>query len=72
MQPNIHYIPMKQDISDLKEKIEWARANDDKAQEIAKNAGALVAQWITPEIMYCYYVRALELYRYACDNVIES
>jgi len=63
LKPDKHYIPVKQDLSDLLEKIDWARKNDAVVQQIAKNAGALVAQWITPEIMYCYYVRAIELYR---------
>lgn len=30
MKPNVHYIPLKHDLSDVIEKLEWARANDDK------------------------------------------
>ena len=30
MKPNKHYIPVKHDLSDLIEKIKWAKANDDK------------------------------------------
>lgn len=32
-----HYIPVKHDLSNLLEIIDWLRANDDKAKEIAQN-----------------------------------
>lgn len=36
--PFENYVPVKYDLSDLIEKIEWLRHNDDKAKEIAINA----------------------------------
>jgi len=30
LQPFVHYVPFKHDLSDLREKIQWARDNDDK------------------------------------------
>jgi serine/threonine protein kinase len=33
-----HYIPVKEDLSDLIEKIQWCRDNDEKCEQIAKNA----------------------------------
>jgi len=36
--PFVHYIPIKYDLSDLKEKIEWVINNDSEAEQIAKNA----------------------------------
>jgi|GEM_PF-3936565 len=35
--PNYHYIELKDDFSDLEEKLQWLRENDDKAKEIAYN-----------------------------------
>jgi hypothetical protein len=32
--PNKHYIPIKNDLSDLIEKIQWAKENDDEVYEI--------------------------------------
>ena len=58
-----HFIPIEEDLSDLREKIEWARKNDEKARQIALNANALAAQWMNPEFMYCYYAKTIELYR---------
>lgn len=37
LEPWVHYVPIKSDFSDLLEKVEWLRNNDDKAKEIAKN-----------------------------------
>lgn len=39
-----HYIPLKKDLSDLMEKIEWMRANDSECQEISRRARALIAE----------------------------
>ena len=36
--PWVHYIPVKRDMSDLNEKIQWVLRNDGKANEISKNA----------------------------------
>lgn len=38
LQPNVHYIPLKADCSDLLDKIEWARTHDGEVQAIAQNA----------------------------------
>lgn len=35
---NVHYISIKYDLSDLNDKIKWIQENDDKAEQIAKNA----------------------------------
>jgi len=35
--PFTHYVPVKEDLSDLIEKIKWCRENDDKCEKIAKN-----------------------------------
>jgi hypothetical protein len=36
--PYKHYVPVKQDLSDLISQIKWCRENDDKCREIVKNA----------------------------------
>jgi len=36
--PYVHYIPIKKDLSDLNEKIEWAENHPEECREIAKNA----------------------------------
>ena len=38
MKPWVHYIPIKGDLSDLKEKFDWAENNQDKARAISEAA----------------------------------
>ncbi len=38
LQPYIHYVPIKSDLSDLFEQIAWCVENDDQCQTIAQNA----------------------------------
>jgi len=44
--PFEHYIPVKEDLSDLIEKINWLKQNDNKAKEIATNGYNLVKNYI--------------------------
>jgi hypothetical protein len=41
IRPFEHYVPVRSDMSDLLEKIEWVRSHDKEAQEIARNGQAL-------------------------------
>jgi hypothetical protein len=36
--PHVHYIPVKYDLSDLIEKLQWVKENDSEARKIAENA----------------------------------
>lgn len=38
LEPYVHYVPIKADLSDLIEQIEWCIANDDQCEKIAENA----------------------------------
>ena len=38
LEPFRHYIPVRGDLSDLTERVEWARQNDAQAKTIAENA----------------------------------
>lgn len=49
IKPWVHYIPVSQDLRDLREKFEWAEANPEEAQKIAER-GTEFARYIgTPE-----------------------
>jgi hypothetical protein len=58
IQPWIHYIPVKSDLSDLVEKIIWAKQNDSECQKIAKNGREFAVTHFMPEhiALYCYKV----------------
>lgn len=35
LEPYVHFVPFKRDLSDLMEKIQWAKDNDDKVKSCA-------------------------------------
>ncbi|GJQ70474.1 hypothetical protein Trydic_g22886 [Trypoxylus dichotomus] len=53
--PNIHYIPVKRDLSDLTEKIKWAIENDDVAQKISIEGQKFAVHNLLPRDIFCYY-----------------
>ena len=40
LEPYVHYLPVKADLSDLIQQLQWARDNDDQARTIAQNGPA--------------------------------
>ena len=61
--PGEHFIQIEKDASDVLEKIHWAKKNDKLAEKIAENGMELGNKMLTPQIMYCYYAKALFEYR---------
>jgi hypothetical protein len=54
LEPFVHYVPVKFDYTDLEEKVQWLRENDDKARQITRNAKALTQTWYSLKQMDCY------------------
>lgn len=54
LRPYYDHVPVKADLSDLQEKIEWCRANDDKCQEIAQNALRLYERYVARDGLLDY------------------
>ena len=46
LEPYKHYIPVKEDLSNLIEQIKWCRANDEKCQQIAQNAKTFFNEYL--------------------------
>ncbi|CCV02277.1 Putative tyrosine protein kinase [Invertebrate iridescent virus 30] len=38
LEPYVHYVPVKSDLSDLIEQVKWCQTNDNKCQQIAQNS----------------------------------
>lgn len=49
LRPFVDHVPVKADMSDLEEKIQWCRDNDEKCREIATNAKKLYDQYCAKE-----------------------
>ncbi|XP_065846739.1 protein O-glucosyltransferase 2-like isoform X2 [Oscarella lobularis] len=54
LEPWVHYIPLKSDLSDVIEKIEWARSHDEEARQIGRNGQQFVRDHLMPPDIYCY------------------
>ena len=70
LEPWVHYIPVKKDISDLVEQLEWAKRNDDKAREMAENAAQFVQDHLLPEQLYCYMYQLLKVCTYIGEFLV--
>lgn len=61
VKPYEHYVPFKKDLSDLKEKVEWLKANDNEAKRIATNGRIFANNNLLPSNIFCYYALLLRV-----------
>ncbi|KAI8612769.1 glycosyl transferase family 90-domain-containing protein [Chytriomyces sp. MP71] len=54
LRPWIHFVPVRVDLADLEERLEWLQANDGKARQISENARALMAKMNEMNQLKCY------------------
>ncbi|XP_043254089.1 protein O-glucosyltransferase 2-like [Colletes gigas] len=54
--PGKHYVPVKKDLSDLVEKIVWAKGHDKEASQIAKHARQFARDNLLARDVLCYHV----------------
>jgi hypothetical protein len=56
LKPWVHYVPVEKDLSDILEKIHWAKANDVEARGIARRAHKFALNNLMPRhiLLYCY------------------
>ena len=52
--PYVHYIPVKEDLSDLIEQIEWCRNNDKKCENIVYNAKCFYNNYLQKDSIFDY------------------
>ncbi|XP_068170259.1 protein O-glucosyltransferase 3 [Antennarius striatus] len=57
-----HYLPVRRNLSDLLEKIRWAKENDAEAQKMSRLGQMLARELLQPSRLYCYYYRVLHTY----------
>ncbi len=62
LQPGVHYVQLKDDFSDLEEKMDFYLANPAEALAIIRQANAYVEQFSRPEIEDAIALRVLEKY----------
>lgn len=55
LKPWEHYVPVRRDLSDLKERVLWAQEHDDEAYRIAQNARKFANENLLPQHIVCYH-----------------
>ncbi|MBN3298284.1 PGLT1 glucosyltransferase, partial [Amia calva] len=59
LKPWVHYIPVKQDLSDVRELLQFVKENDDIAQEVAKRGQKFILDNLQIEDVACYWEKLL-------------
>ncbi|XP_051982837.1 protein O-glucosyltransferase 1 [Xyrauchen texanus] len=59
LKPWVHYIPVKQDLSDLRELLQFVKEKDDVAKEIAMRGQTFILHHLRMEDVSCYWERLL-------------
>jgi hypothetical protein len=60
LKPGFHYMPVKHDLSDLKETIEWLVSNDTAAKKIAQNAMEFARTVLSSEFQHGYLLKEIK------------
>ena len=62
LKPWEHYVPIKADFSDLEEKVQWLRKNDDEAKNIVRRASVFARYHFSKEQIRRYLVQSMQTY----------
>eukprot|EP00933_Yihiella_yeosuensis_P044760 TRINITY_DN40022_c0_g1_i1.p1 TRINITY_DN40022_c0_g1~~TRINITY_DN40022_c0_g1_i1.p1 ORF type:complete len:391 (-),score=52.50 TRINITY_DN40022_c0_g1_i1:238-1410(-) len=62
LKPWIHYVPVKRDLSDLLQTVQYLRENDDVGEKIAQNAHDFAMKYLNPEQTGCYIADSFRLW----------
>lgn len=68
LEPFVHYVPLKYDLSDLPEKLEWLQQNDAEAENIMKRGIAFAKKYLNCEGIAHYVDRLLRAYAERLDD----
>ena len=59
--PGTHYVPIKSDLSDLVDKIRWAKDNDESVRKIGSNGRQYAVDNLLPKDIFCYHAVLFEV-----------
>lgn len=62
LKPWVHYIPVQQDLSDIRELLQFVKDNDDVAQEIAMRGKQFILEHLRMQDVSCYWEKLLTEY----------
>ncbi|KAF4020780.1 hypothetical protein G4228_012479 [Cervus hanglu yarkandensis] len=62
LKPWVHYVPVKTDLSNVQELLQFVKANDDVAQEIAERGSQFILNHLKMDDITCYWENLLTEY----------
>lgn len=62
LQPWEHYIPVRADLADLLEKIQWAKEHDEEARSISQKGQQFARNHLMGDMVFCYYYKLFQKY----------
>ena len=65
-----HYVPVRWDLSDLLDKLDWAKKHDEEAKKISENARQLGKYLFSEEILSCYTYCGISYFRNLADHTL--
>jgi hypothetical protein len=68
MKPYVNFIPIKEDLSDLKETLEWVRDNPQKVLEIAKKGKEFYDEYLSYDAMGEFYYELILRLMLCCSH----
>jgi len=68
--PWVHYIPVAHDLSDLLDRIKWAKENDEKVKQISINSQNFVMKHLLPHNILCYHAQLLSRWSKLLKNKV--
>ena len=66
--PYYHYLPVKEDSSNLAQQIQWAIDHDSQAAQMANNSQAFAKQYLDEDGVYTYLYHLLKRYAEICND----
>ncbi len=57
--PYVHYVPVKEDLSDLISQTKWCISNDQECKRIAENSLVLGEKILRKDVMFAYFAKSL-------------
>lgn len=66
-----HYVPIKWDLSDLLNKLDWVKKNDVEAKRISENARQLGIHLFSKRILSCYTYCGIEYFKNLLDERLD-
>jgi hypothetical protein len=66
LKPNVHYVPIKADLSDLLEKVKWCKSHDAECKRISENAKRFHDKYLTKKGVLDYLQKVLHTIKNKC------